>query len=632
MLPPSPMLTTQNGIECDPAGERDRRALTLGNVAKLVGLAMLLAGCAPSGPGALREGQRLIAEGKYPQAIEKLKAATVLLGGTNAQAWNDLGLAYHHAGDLAEAQQAYQRALSLDHDLSQARFNLGCLWLTQNKPEAAKSEFTAYTLHWPKAPEGFLKLGTAQLRAREPAAAEKSFNEALRLRPQDPEALNGLGLALLARGQPTEAARSFERALQQQPNYPPALLNLAIVAHQYLRDRALALQKYREYLALKPPPANADALAATVLQLEQELNPPARRAPTNASARLGPAPPPPKPAATNVTRLASAPKPGPASNAPKASPARIPKPAATNAPKPPVTNVPKPAAAVTPPPATNVEVVRLPAEPVLKQGQEVAVTPAPTQASAVEAPAAAPSAPAPVAAPKPAKRGFFESINPLNLFRSKDKTPVAPTPLKPPSSATESGEASTAAAKRAASGVAAPVAGGSPERSSDKSPARPASGNRAAAEQLFAQGVQAYQAHRLPDAIRAYRAAVQLDPSLFEAHYNLGLAATEAGNLPLAVSAYDAALAAKPASVDARYNLALVLKQGNHLADAVRELERIVARSPNETRAHLALGNLYAQQLRQPAKAREHYLNVLAVEPRHPQATAIRFWLAANPP
>ena len=90
-------------------------------------------------------------------------------------------------------------------------------------------------------------------------------------------------------------------------------------------------------------------------------------------------------------------------------------------------------------------------------------------------------------------------------------------------------------------------------------------------------------------------------------------------------------LTAKQA-VDARYNFALVLKQANYLADAVNELERLLASYPNETRANLALGNLYAQQFHQPAKARQHYLKVLEVDPRHPQAGAIRYWLAANPP
>ena len=626
MLPPLEMLTIKKLAGSGVTGGREHCVLNLGKVAKVVGLAALLAGCAPSGPRALVEGQRLMAEGKYPQAIEKLKAATALLGGTNAQAWNDLGLAYHHAGEAVEAQQAYQRALKLNPDLSEARFNLGCLWLTQNKPEAAKAEFTAYTLRRPNGAEGFLKLGAAQLRTREPSAAEKSFSEALRLSPQNPEALNGLGLARLARGQAAEAAQCFEGALKQSGGYGPALLNLAIVAHQYLRDRPLALQKYREYLALKPAPANAGALLATVRQLEQELSPPARRAATNATARVSPVAASPKPVVTNVTRVASAPKPEPAPSAPK--------PAVTNVPKPVSTNVPKPAPAKLATAPTNVEVVKLPTEPVLKQGQEVAVAPAPPPAASGEVLPATSSAGAGVGEPKVAKRSFLQSINPLNLFRSGEKAPMRPTPLGPgPSAAAgETAKVSSAAAEPAATSFAAPAPSGPPGRYAYKSPARPAAGNRAAAERLFAQGVQAYQAHRLPEAMLAYRSAVQLDPSMFEAHYNLGLAATQAGNLPLALAAYETALAVQPTSLDARYNFALVLKQANYLADAVNELEGIVGGFPNETRAHLALGNLYAQQFQQPAKARQHYLKVLEVEPRHPQAGAIRFWLAANPP
>jgi tetratricopeptide (TPR) repeat protein len=238
-----------------------------------------------------------------------------------------------------------------------------------------------------------------------------------------------------------------------------------------------------------------------------------------------------------------------------------------------------------------------------------------------------------VTGPKAPKRSFWQSINPLNLFRSGEKAPMRVTPLEPgPGADAREPRVSSAAAEPATSSLAAPAPNGPLGRYAYKSPARPAAGGRPAAERAFARGVQAYQAHRLPEAIQAYHAAVQLDPSMFKAHYNLGLAAAQAGNLPLALAAYETALALQPASLDARYNFALVLKQANNLADAVNELERIVRSSPNETRAHLALGNLYAQQLGQPAKARVHYLKVLELEPRHPQAGAIRFWLAANPP
>jgi Flp pilus assembly protein TadD len=67
------------------------------------------------------------------------------------------------------------------------------------------------------------------------------------------------------------------------------------------------------------------------------------------------------------------------------------------------------------------------------------------------------------------------------------------------------------------------------------------------------------------------------------------------------------------------------------VADAVNELEKIVAASPDEVRAQLALGNLYAQKLNNPAQARRHYLKVLELDPRNAQANDIRYWLTANP-
>src|SRR5208282_1336836 len=150
-----------------------------------------------------------------------------------------------------------------------AHYNLGCLWLEQNKPDTARTEFTAYTLPRTNAPEGWLKLGLAQLRVHELAAAEKSFSTALYLNPNNAEALNGLGLAQVQRDRPREAAQYFNAAVKAHPDYAPAILNLATVAQEYLRDNRLALQYYRAYLALTPRPANWNDVEAVARSLEQ---------------------------------------------------------------------------------------------------------------------------------------------------------------------------------------------------------------------------------------------------------------------------------------------------------------------------------------------------------------------------
>jgi len=112
-----------------------------------------------------------------------------------------------------------------------------------------------FTLHQGNSLEGWLKLGTAQSRLNELAAAEKSLTEARRISPQNPEVLNDLGVVQMKRNRPKDAAGYFSEALKQQPNYAPALLNYALLAQGPLNNHPLALEKYREYLALKPQPA-----------------------------------------------------------------------------------------------------------------------------------------------------------------------------------------------------------------------------------------------------------------------------------------------------------------------------------------------------------------------------------------
>jgi tetratricopeptide (TPR) repeat protein len=161
--------------------------------------------------------------------------------------------------------------------------------------------------------------------------------------------------------------------------------------------------------------------------------------------------------------------------------------------------------------------------------------------------------------------------------------------------------------------------------------AAPKPGNRTDARRHFDRGASEQSQGRHTQAITEYLAAVQADPAYFEAYYNLGLAATAAGHLPRALSAYERALSIKPTDLTTRLNFALALQKGGYPRDAANELEALLAAQPDEVRAHLALANLYAKELAQPARARPHYLKVLDLQPRHSQAAAIQQWLNAHP-
>jgi tetratricopeptide (TPR) repeat protein len=580
---------------------------------------LALTACSPPGHRALFKGQAALEKGHYKEAVQYFQTATSILR-TNAQAWNYLGLAHQHAGDLAAAERAYLTALQHDRDLSEARYNLGCLFLEQNRLENARSELTAFTLRRPNVPAGWVTLAAIQTRMREPVAAEKSYLEALKYEPNNPETWNALGLVHLQRNRPLDSRKAFESALKAQPGYAPALLNLAILAQQHLRDRQLALAKYRQYVALKPAPPRLTEVQEIIRQLEVELAPTPVQVAQVASK---PAPVAPQPAPSTRTNLASnaapAAKPVATSGPLVTAPAVAPKPALTNttvskvsttAPSP-GANAPKAAApASSPTPSITTEVVHLPDDIVIRPGQEVSVsktTPSISNARPEAAPIISSNPPAVTNATRPPRRGLFTI-----LFPEKKQTAESDTT-----------QAAAAAPAPADTVVVAP-------RYVYKSPAKPKAGNHAAAERSFAQGVQAQQAQKLNEAIQAYRGATQNDPAYFDAYYNLGVVASKAGNLQTALQAYEYALAIRPAALDARYNFALLLRQVGFPQDAANEHHTILKTYPNESRVHLALGNLYAQQLNQPTKARFHYQKVLEIDPQNPQAAAIRYWLTAN--
>ena len=563
MLPPAPMLATKNRI-------------CLGAIF-FCALVILAVGCSPPGSRALLMGVKLLERGDYAAAVAELKTATSLLA-TNAQAWNYYGVALQHAGQPANAVLAYQRALALDRDLVEAHYNLGCLWLEQNKPDEAKSEFTAYTLRRSNAPEGWLKLGAAQLRADDVLSAEKSFGTALHFSPDDAGALNGLGLARVRRGRTREAAEFFAAAVRAHPQYAPAILNLATVEQQYLRDDRSALQHYRAYLALTPRPANWDEVDAIVNSLEQSAttaSPPAMdqneitaTPKTNAGAKRTPAPNPAHAAVPSNVRAGSN------------SPSR----------------------------PSQTELVPVQPEPDIV-GTPVASTP-PTESSSESA---------------NQNPGVLHRMNPLNWFRSGSQN-EEDTAIPLPSKANP-----------------APVVASKPVRILPPSPptfprylylspGNPRAGDRPAAERAFTRAREAELDSRWKAAMESYRQAAELDPSWFEAQYNYGVMAYRAQEFHQSLAAYEMALAIQPDSVNARYNFALALKSAGYAPDAVNELEKILASNPDEVRAHLALGNLYAQQFYDAARARLHYLKVLGLDPRNPQATDIQFWLSANPP
>ncbi len=263
-----------------------------------------------------------------------------------------------------------------------------------------------------------------------------------------------------------------------------------------------------------------------------------------------------------------------------------------------------------------------------------------------------------------AKRSLWQRVtpgkwaNPVQWFRKDSSTNAAPildvtsnaipkvkptapssTPLKKPTplSAPTASAAPSQPSPAAAAAKAAPrtdlvrTQRPAPPRYARRAVGLLPAGDRSVAETHFQQGLSAHQRRDLVTASAQYRRATEVDPTFHEAFHNLALVAMDQGDLSLALLACEQALLIRPSDAETRRNFASALKQARYPQDAAEQLELYLAAKPTDSAFHLAAAGLYAGELDDPAKARTHYESVLALEPSHPQAGAIRGWLASHP-
>ncbi len=612
---------------------------------------LLLTGCGPPGPRALRRGDNLLKQGQYDEAISALREAVESLSHNptpvQAQAWNFLGLAYQRSGQSPEARKCYAQALKLDRNLAAADYNLGCVELEQKHYAQAVDLFTTYSTLRPRDVIGYVKLGSSRLRfaLQNPSALEKrrQLDEAkhdydlAQSLAFTAEACNGLGIIELERNRtPTPAtvktaAKAFETALQHDPKFAPAILNEGIVYDQYFNDRKTALAKYKEYLLLETNAPNSKQVEKLARQVYDELR-----------TTLAP-----------MKRMPETPAPGanPRSAAPIPAPPKI---GGVSPSTPTTAEVDTPQGGsrgslnVSPTSAQSPE----PAHPVSQPADQTTSpkTPAPSGNAATEpltnvalATSGAPSdkngSPTDIRPPKPepprkpgAMRTFFKRLNPAKWFGGKaNESPresAPPPPAEIASSATVTSPSASAPSPN-------PTAAAAATETSllHYSPSEPVltKGDRAEAMRLVNRANLALRQSHASEAMREFHAAMKADPTCYDACFALGMAAIETKDFSTALDALHQALLIQEDSADARYAYAWTLDKKHYYQDAADQLEHLLAQHSQEARGHLLLGNLYAQQLDKPALARQHYASVLGLDPNNSQAPALRSWLHDNP-
>lgn len=159
-------------------------------------------------PDLCRQGQQLIREGKFQQALEAASQA-LTLDPSSAEAEEVAGTAQFGLGNLPSAQQHMQRALALQPNRVTARRALGATFLRERQFKEARREFETVLRATPRDYVARVSLGMTYLLDHQPGAALQEFQRASELQPDEPAVLSHTLEAYIMLGQEESSEKTL---------------------------------------------------------------------------------------------------------------------------------------------------------------------------------------------------------------------------------------------------------------------------------------------------------------------------------------------------------------------------------------------------------------------------------------
>ncbi|MBF0160139.1 MAG: tetratricopeptide repeat protein, partial [Magnetococcales bacterium] len=126
-------------------------------------------------------------------------------------------------------------------------------------------------------------------------------------------------------------------------------------------------------------------------------------------------------------------------------------------------------------------------------------------------------------------------------------------------------------------------------------------------------------AQRIPEAMAAYRRAIDLKPSCADPYHNLASLLHQQNQVQEALACYQQAIQQQPDCVAAHYNKALLQQQQHHDTEAIQSYRQVIALQPDHADAWYNLG-LILQQQNLLEQAAHHYQQALQQRPDYAQA------------
>ena len=132
-------------------------------------------------------------------------------------------------------QQAdfFEKAVKVDPDFSEARYNLAVVYIKQKKSKEALQQLTAWINLKPKDSKGYLLRSRLRMEDSQLDKAIQDLQQATNIDSQNYEIWQWLGKIYYRQGQYLKAIQAFNRVLELNPSLVEIHLDMALAQHAF---------------------------------------------------------------------------------------------------------------------------------------------------------------------------------------------------------------------------------------------------------------------------------------------------------------------------------------------------------------------------------------------------------------
>jgi Flp pilus assembly protein TadD len=175
----------------------------------------------PEAKSEFQVGQKALEAKDGPGAIAHFQKAIELFP-NYAEAYQLMGGAYLGGGNLAMAESAFVKAVTIEERMVNAQLALGLTRNLMGKTREAEQPLQRAVQLDPKNPDAHFELAKNQFALQKFPDAQKQAEQSLQLKPQNPPVYVVLGYSLLRQQKALEAEEAFRKFLKIAPSDPMA--------------------------------------------------------------------------------------------------------------------------------------------------------------------------------------------------------------------------------------------------------------------------------------------------------------------------------------------------------------------------------------------------------------------------